>query len=147
MDPSSTLYIGYANCASHFSRNIALTTWAIYTALHTLVLLNYLCIGSATNNQAEYDVVIGLLIDTLDHRILHLHVHLDSLMLVMQLNGVHHLRNQVLLIKYLWVKLLVREFETITLSHVPRAKNSYVDTIVNNILVWHLSHIYHRRRP
>lgn len=107
---------------------------AIFTPLHTLVLPNGMCIGSATNNHVEYDAVIGLLVDALAHWILHLHVCLDSLLLVMQLNGVYHVHNQVLFRKYLRVKLLVCEFETITFSHVPRAKNHYVDTIANNIL-------------
>ena len=93
-----------------------------------------MCIGYAINNQAEYDAVIGFLVDALAHRILHLHVHLDSLLLIMQLNGVSHVHNQVLFRKYLRVKLLVREIETITFSHVPRAENHYVDTIANKIL-------------
>ena len=106
-----------------------------------------MCIGSATNNQAEYDASIGLLVDSLDHHNLHLHVHFDSLFLFMQLNGVYHVHNQVIFRKYLCVKLLVREFETITFSQVPRAQNNYVDTITNNILDWHLSYVYHRRKP
>ena len=75
--------------------------WDIFTSLHTLVLSNIMCILSATNNQAEYDVVIGVLVNSLTHRILHLHVCLDFMLLVMQLNGVHHVHNQVLFRKYL----------------------------------------------
>lgn len=89
MDPSS-------DGASRFSQNLALAAWAIFTPLHTLVLLNDVCIGFATNNLVEYDAVIGLLVDALAHHILHLHVHLDSLLVVMQLNGVYHVHNQVL---------------------------------------------------
>ena len=83
MDPSSTLYIGHADGASRFSHNPALAAWAIFTPLHRLVISNGMCIGFATNNQIEYDVVIGLLVDALAHLILHLHVCLDSLLLVM----------------------------------------------------------------
>ena len=86
-----------------------------------------------------------MLFDSHAHRILHLHVRLDSLLLVMQLNGVYLVHNQVLFRKYLRVTLLVGEFENITFSDVPKAKNHYVDTIENNILYWHLSHVYHRR--
>lgn len=110
-----------------------------------LVLSNGVCIGSATNNQVEYDAMIGLLVDSLVHRILHLHVCLDSFLLVMQLNSVYRVHNQVLFTKYLRVKLLVCEFETITFSHVSRAQNHYVDTIAKNISNWHLSHVYHKR--
>jgi len=101
MNPSSTLYISHVEGVSHFSQNLALATWAIFTALHMLVLSNGTCIGYDTNNQAEYDAVIGLLLNALSHRILHLHVLLDSLLLFMQLNGVYHVHNQVLFRKYL----------------------------------------------
>ena len=89
--------------------------------------------------------MIAFLVDALAHCIPHIHVRLDSLLLVMQLNGVYHVHNQVLFRKYLQVKPLVHEFETITFSHVPIAQNHYVDTIANNILDWHLSHVYHIR--
>lgn len=88
--------------------------------------------------------MIGLLVDSLAHHILHLHVRLDSLLLFMQLNGVYHIHNQVLFIKYLLVKILVREFEIVTFNHVPRVQNNYVDSIAKNILDWHLSHVYYR---
>lgn len=84
--------------------------------MFTIPYLHYndVYIGSSTDNQAKYDVVIGLLANALDHRILYLHVHLDSLLLVMQLNDVYHAHNLVLFRKYLRVKILAREFESIT---------------------------------
>lgn len=147
MDPSSTTCIIYADGVSHFSRNLASSTSTIFTPSHTLVHSNGVCIGSTINNHVEYDAMIGFLIDSLAHRILHIHVHLDSLLLVMQLNGVSHVHNQVLFRKYLRFKLLVHEFETITFSHVPRSQSNYVDTIANKSLDWNLSHVYHRRQP
>ena len=142
MDLLSTPYIGFADGASHYSKNLASTRWAIFTPLHSLVLLNGACIGISTNNQAKYDAVRGLLVDSISHRILHLHVHLDSLLLVMQLNGVYHVHNPILFRRYLRVKLLMHEFEIITFSHVPRAQNHYVYNIANNILDWNLAHAF-----
>ena len=55
MDPSYTLYIGYDDGASHYSKNLALAAWAIFTPLHWLFLSNGIWIGAATNNQAKYD--------------------------------------------------------------------------------------------
>ena len=147
MDPSSTTCIVYANDASHFSRNLASAASTIFTPSHMLVHSNGVCIGSTTNNQAEYDAVIGFLVNSISHCIFHLHVRLYSLLLVMQLNGVYHVHNKVIFRKYLHVKMLVREFQTIIFSQVPRAQNNYVDTIANNILDWHLSHVYHKRQP
>ena len=114
--------------------------------MHTLVLSNGVCIGTATNNQDEYDAVRGLLADALFHRILHLHVRLDSLLLVRQLNGIYHVHNPVLFRCYLTVKLLICAFETITFNHVPREQNHYVDSIANHVLDWHLSHAFHTRQ-
>ena len=131
---SSTHYLGYADGESRSSRNLASAAWAIFTPLHTLV-------GNATNNQAEYDAVHGLLDDALSHHILHLHVHLDSLLLVLKLNGVYRVHNPLLFRQYLCVKLLIRAFTSITFHHIPRCQNHYVNQIANHDLDWHLSHI------
>lgn len=147
MDPSSTPHISYADGVNRFSRTLASIAWTIFTPLHSLVYSNGSCIGYATNNQVEYDVIIGLLVNALDHRILHLHVCLDSLLLVMQLNNVYHVHIPVLFKKYLRVKLLAREFESIIFNHVPRTQNHYVDTIANSILDWNLSHACTIRHP
>lgn len=85
--------------------------------------------------------MIGLLVNALDHHILHLHVLLDSLLLVLQFNGIYHAHNPVLFRKYLQVKLLMHEFESTSFSHVPRAQNHYVDNIANKILNWNLLHV------
>ena len=67
MDPSSTRHIGYANGASHFSRNLALVAWGIFTTFHSLVHSNDICIVFSTNKQVEYEKVIGLLVNALHH--------------------------------------------------------------------------------
>lgn len=101
MDPPSTPYIGYADGASCYSQNLASTAWAIFTPLHSPVMSNSVCIGATTNNQAEYDAAIGFLANALDRRILHLHVHLYSLFLFMQLNGVYRGHNPIVFRRYL----------------------------------------------
>ena len=145
MDLPSTPYINFVDGASRYSRNLASAGWAIFTPLYSLVLSNDVCIATATNNQAEYDEVRGLLANALSHRILHLHVRLDSLLLVMQFNGVCRVHNPILFRRYLRVKLLMREFEIIQFSDVPTAQNHYVDSIANHILYWHLAHAFNTR--
>ena len=103
--------------------------------MHTLVLANGVFIGNSTNNQAEYDAVRGLLADALSHHILHLNIRVDSLLLVLQLNGIYRVHNPILLRQYLRVKLLIREFRFITFNHIPRSQNHYVDHIANHVLV------------
>ena len=64
----------------------------------------------------------------------------------MQLNGVYRVHNPILFRRYLRVKILMCEFQIITLSHVPRPQNHYVDSIANNILDWHLAHAFNTRQ-
>jgi ribonuclease HI len=45
--------------------NLASTAWAIYAPTNELTSLQGVCLGRATNNIAEYSVVIELLIDAI----------------------------------------------------------------------------------
>ena len=64
----------------------------------------------------------------------------------MQLNGVYRVHNPILFRRYLRVKILMREFEIITFSDIPRAQNHYVDRIANNNLDWNLAHAFNTRQ-
>jgi hypothetical protein len=72
MSKSSVPYIGFADGASHSTRNLASTTWEIYTPTNELVSLRGVCLGHATNNIAEYSVIIELLVDAISLEICHL---------------------------------------------------------------------------
>ena len=61
MDPNSDRYIGFADGARRWSPNLASAAWVIYSPLHELIHIDGICMGTATNNQAEYDGVNGLL--------------------------------------------------------------------------------------
>jgi ribonuclease HI len=78
MPPSPAYHIGYADGASRWTQNLASAAWALYTPSHEMLHANDICLGSATNNQAEYTAVIGLLTDAQHHHIHHLSVFLDS---------------------------------------------------------------------
>jgi ribonuclease HI len=71
-------YIGFADGASRSTRNLASIAWEIYTPTNKLVSLQGVCLGRATNNIAEYSVVIELLVDAISLKIRHLVVRLDS---------------------------------------------------------------------
>jgi ribonuclease HI len=83
MPPPSAYHIGYSNGASHSTQNLASTAWALYSPSHELLHSNNICLGSTTNNQAEYTVIIGLLDDANHHSIRHLSVLLDSQLVVL----------------------------------------------------------------
>ena len=85
----------------------------------------------------EYSAVIELLCDTISHGVHSLEVCLDSQLVVSQLNGSYHIRDLILLRRFLCVRLLERKFENITYIHVPRIFNQVVDSYANYVLDWH----------
>jgi ribonuclease HI len=100
-----------------------------------------ICLGDTTNNVVEYNTVIELLRDALSHGISHLWVYLDAQLVVSQLNGVYRIYDPTLHRRFLRVRLLERSFDYITYIHVPRRFNHLTDTLANQVLDWHVSHI------
>ena len=98
-----------------------------------------MCVGISTNNQDEYDDV-GLLTAALHLGIRHLDVFLDSQLLVSQLNKCYWVHDPYLCRNFLHTKHLVRNFESISLMHVPRSLNTVVDQMANGILEWQINH-------
>ena len=140
MDPTSAFYVGFTDGASRWSPNLALAVWAIYSPSHELIHIDGMCVGIATNNQAEYNDVTGLLIVSLHMGIRHLDVFLDSQLLVSQLNNYHRVCDPYLFRKFFCTRQLVRHFESITFMHVPRSLNSVAYQMANDFLEWHINH-------
>jgi hypothetical protein len=88
----------------------------------------------------EYSVVIELLHDAISHDIRSLEVHLESQLVVCQLNGSYCVCDPTLLRRFLWVRLLERQFDFITYHHIPRSYNYVSDAYDNFLLDWNLSH-------
>ena len=78
--------------------------------------------------------------DAISHGVLSLEVHLDSQLIVSQLNGLYHVRDPTLLRRFLRVRLLEQQFDNITYIHVPRIYNQVADSNANYVLDWHLFH-------
>ena len=57
-----------------------------------------------------------------------------------QLNRAYQVRNPILLRQFMQVRLLERNFESITFNHIPRNQSSLTDAYANYILDWHLTH-------
>ena len=71
---------------------------------HELIHIDGICVAIATNSQAEYDGVIGLMATTLQLGILHINIFLDSQLLVSQLNNYYWVRDPCLFRKFLCTK-------------------------------------------
>ena len=137
---SSGMYVGYADGASCHTCNLASAAWVIYSPTGQLVAAGGACLGPASNNVAEYRAVIELLWDALSRGITQLEVHLDSQLVVSQLNRDYQVRNSTLLRQFMRIRSLERHFEVITFNHIPRSQNSLSDAYANYILDWHLTH-------
>lgn len=100
-------------------------------------------IGIATNNVAEYKAVLDALEylrqkkkDTSDMSV---DFHLDSLLVVQQLNGMFKVKNAALRELLLMIKTLEQEVgETIRYHVIPRERNVAADSMVNKALDEHI---------
>ena len=137
----SVVYTGFMDGASRHTLNLASTAWVIYEPSGQLLSSGSTCLGPSTNNIAEYSAIIELLLDAISHGIQHLVVRLDSQLVVLQLNGKYRVRDSFILLKYLRVKLLERQFQFIAYVHVPRSENRLVDSLANFALDWHITHL------
>ena len=133
-------YYGFADDASRHTRNQASAAWVVYSPAGELTISGARCLGSATNNVAEYQATIGLMTEALSSGITHLIVHLDSQLVVSQLNGIYSIRDPSLLRLFRRVRLLERSFIYIHYSYVPRRFNAVTDSLANFMLDRYLSH-------
>ena len=93
-------------------------------------------LGSRTNNQAEYEALIAALESAIALHAEEVICHLDSELVVKQLNGEYRVKNSEL--RKLWrqVQELIRSFTNASFISVPRT-NTYIqkaDALVNNAL-------------
>ena len=136
----SSIYIGFADGASHHTQHSAYAAWVIYTPMGHVLSSGGVCLRPSSKKFAEYSIVIELLRDSISHGVLSLEVRLDSELVVSQLNGLYHVRDPTLLRIFLRVRLLEWKFDNITNIHIPRINNQVADTYANYVLDWHLFH-------
>ena len=80
------------------------------------------CLGTSTNNQAEYTALVKVLERAAQLQARRLLIHSDSELLVKQMNGVYRVKNEDLRQLYEQAKRLAAQFERVTLRHVLRAR-------------------------
>ena len=136
----SSIYIVFVDGASRHTQHSASAAWVIYTPMGQVLSSGGVCLQPSSNNVVGYSVVIELLRDAISHGILSLEVRLDSELVVSQLNGLYHVRDPTLLRRFLRVRLLERQFDSITYIHIPRNDNQVADSYANYVLDWHLFH-------
>src|SRR5690606_18292085 len=91
-------------------------------------------LGITTNNQAEYHGVRLGLEKARELGARSVTFHIDSLLVVNQLNGVYVIKNRELWPIHERIKELISQFDKVTFSHVKREFNQKADGMVNKIL-------------
>lgn len=91
-------------------------------------------LGVCTNNEAEYQALILGLEAAIKLGATGVTSHLDSELIVNQLNGFYKVKN--INMKKYWgeVQSLIEAFEKITFVHVKRKDNAHADKLVNEVL-------------
>jgi ribonuclease HI len=92
------------------------------------------CLGDTTNNIAEYTALLRALERAAQLGAKRLLIHSDSELLVKQMNGQYKVKNEGLLPLFLQAKHMSRQFDLVTIRHVPRAQNSRADQLCNDAL-------------
>ncbi|MCX8007409.1 MAG: ribonuclease HI family protein [Coriobacteriia bacterium] len=92
------------------------------------------CIGTATNNVAEYQALIAGLQAAQDHNVRSLVVRLDSELLVRQMTGRYRVKSASLKPLHERAAALAASFDAIRFEHVPRSMNARADALCNEAL-------------
>src|SRR5262249_26981384 len=92
------------------------------------------CLGSTTNNVAEYTALVRALKKAAELGAQRLLIHSDSELLVKQMNGEYRVKNESLRALFNDAKQLLGRFQLVTIRHVPRAQNADADRLCNEAL-------------
>lgn len=92
------------------------------------------CIGSTTNNQAEYRAVLLALQKAKELGFTHLDFKIDSELVVEQLNRRFKVKDKGLSILFVQAWNQLGHFSKVTFTHIPREQNKEADRLVNEAL-------------
>lgn len=91
-------------------------------------------LGITTNNQAEYQGLKHGLEEALAMGAREVSVRLDSLLVINQMKGIFKVKNRDLWPIHDAIKNLVKSFDKVSFTHVPRELNKLADAAVNRTL-------------
>ena len=91
-------------------------------------------LGERTNNEAEYEGVIAALEEAAELGAPYVDFHLDSELVVRQLNNIYRAKNQRMQGLLLRVRNLEPKFKKVTYTHIPREKNQLAGKTVNEAI-------------
>jgi ribonuclease HI len=92
------------------------------------------CLGTTTNNQAEYRAIIAGLEKAISLGARQVIIKSDSELVVKQINGLYRIKHVALRPLYLEVLRLTGAVESFAISYIPRTQNTAADALANQAL-------------
>lgn len=92
---------------------------------------------SETNNSAEYKGLLLALHLAQTHKVARVHVHMDSELIIRQMQGVYRVKAPHLRGLFVECQRLCSAFESVTFSHVRREANADADKLANEAIDAH----------
>jgi ribonuclease HI len=126
--------VAYSDGGSRGNPGAAACAAVIYDGSGNELLRRSKLLGTATNNQAEYEGVILALQLAGQLGAKKLEIRLDSELIVRQLEGTYKVKNEGLKGYYATACELVNNFKSVAVTHIPRSENKLADKLVNATL-------------
>ncbi len=92
------------------------------------------CVGTTTNNQAEYQAIIAALEKAVSLGVRHVKLYTDSELVLKQINGSYKVKKTTLRPLYQKVVRLTGSLDSFTIAHVLRRQNAEADALANKAL-------------
>ncbi|HJP95777.1 MAG TPA: reverse transcriptase-like protein [Candidatus Saccharimonadales bacterium] len=127
----------YADGGSRGNPGPSASGYVLYDMNDTVVVKKGIYLGVTTNNQAEYQALKFGLEEAVKRNVVNLHVYMDSMLVVNQMNGIFQVKNRDLWPIHDAIKQLAKSLKHVTFTHVPRALNKAADAAVNEVLDEH----------
>ena len=108
--------------------------WVLINDLHSAPVKDCKFLGQATNNEAEYQALILGLQQALSCGIEEIRIHIDSELLVRQLNGLYRVKNPRLALLFHKVQEILLKFSKYDIMHIPREQNREADRMANEAI-------------
>jgi ribonuclease HI len=121
----------YTDGASKGNPGPAGAGWILVNERDSILVKDSKFLGEATNNEAEYEALILGLKHALSLGIEEIKIHMDSELLVRQLNGLYRVKNPRLAIYFQQVRDLLNKFSRYGIIHIPREQNRQADAMAN----------------
>lgn len=105
--------------------------WVIYDDDGETLLQNHAFLGRQTNNEAEYQAVIGGLTEAVNLGAAEVRLRSDSELLIKQINGQYRVKSPRLVALHQATRDLIQKFRRFEAKHIPREENAAADAQAN----------------